>query len=313
MLNGKILLRAGKPFIMTDNPCDEILDHLFDGVYYVDRDGVITLWNKAAERLTGYAKAEVIGTKCSENILRHITEYGLEVCTHGCPLQKAISDGCLHEASLFLHHKQGHRVPVYIRISPLTNPAGEVIGAVEVFSDHSKTRETILELEQLKKEVLLDPLLKIGNRRFAEMVYATNIYQLCSFKVGFSMILLDIDHFKKINDTYGHKTGDDVLLMVSRTLSNILRHTDTIIRWGGDEFLMIFPNLLEEDLINIIDRIKKFVELSFIIVEDQKVSITVSGGATLVTCNEELMSVFDRIDHLLYQSKEQGRNRITLG
>ena len=142
-----------------------LLENLFDGVYYVDKNRVITFWNKAAERLTGYSQSEVLGKPCADNILKHINSNGHELCINGCPLHNTISDGQMRESLLFLHHKQGHRVPIHIRISPIKDTNGEIIGGIEIFSDNSQPLHMLKELEQLKKEAHLDPLLQIGNRR----------------------------------------------------------------------------------------------------------------------------------------------------
>src|SRR5512138_459514 len=94
-----------------------LLDNLYDGVYFVDRDRRITFWNKGAERLTGFSKQEADGRSCHDNFLTHIDENGRHLCLSGCPLAETIQDGRQRECDLFLHHKDGHRLPVSIRVS----------------------------------------------------------------------------------------------------------------------------------------------------------------------------------------------------
>ncbi len=84
-----------------------IIDHLYDGLYFVDRNRVIQYWNRAAERITGYAAAEVVGRPCSDNILTHVTDNGDNLCMGACPLMATLKDGQMREASVFLHHKDG--------------------------------------------------------------------------------------------------------------------------------------------------------------------------------------------------------------
>ncbi len=290
-----------------------LLDNLFDGVYYVDKKRIITFWNKAAERLTGFSQSEVLGKSCADNILQHIDLNGREMCKEGCPLHDTISDGQMREAILFLHHKQGHRVPVYIRISPIIDTNGNIIGGIEVFSDNSRSLPMLKELEQLKKEAYLDPLLQIGNRRYAEITFQSRRFELNAFDVPLGVILLDIDYFKKVNDTHGHSFGDEILLMVCRSIAGVLRQLDSQIRWGGDEFLILLPNVTKEGLQAIAERIQVFVERSFIMVESKKVAVTVSLGVTFAQKHDSLDSTVARADLLLYESKRNGKNKITIG
>jgi PAS domain S-box-containing protein len=132
---------------------DTILDNLFDGVYFVDVDRRITYWNKAAERISGYSKPEVIGTSCTGNILRHIDSSGCELCLNGCPLAETIESGKSHESRIFLHHKLGYRVPISVRTSPVRDEQGKIIGAVEIFNDNSNSLQMLQELEKLQQDV----------------------------------------------------------------------------------------------------------------------------------------------------------------
>jgi len=290
------------------------LDNLFDAAYVVDRDRIIIYWNKAAEELTGYSEEEVVGKSCSDDILRHVDFYGVDLCQNGCPLHKTICDGRKREAVIFLHHKQGHRVPVHVRIAPIRNQNGEIIASIEIFSNYSKTLHMIKELKRHKKESMLDALLHIGNRRYAETMFQAR--QLESKVTGslFGVIFFDIDKFKAINDTYGHAMGDKVLLMVTRTVANLLEPFDIFARWGGDEFIIYLPNIhTGEDLRSIAGRIKNFVQSSFITLDDTKLSVTLSLGATLVNAEDTIESVMERTDLLMYMSKSKGGNAYTIG
>jgi diguanylate cyclase (GGDEF)-like protein/PAS domain S-box-containing protein len=282
-------------------------------VYFVDLNKRIIVWNKGAERITGYTKKEVMGSSCSQNILRHIDEEGKELCSGDCPLSATLLDGDTREAHVYLHHKLGHRVPVSVRISPVRDNAGTVIGGVEIFTDNSNSIQILKELETAKKEAYLDPLTSVGNRRYGEMTLDTRIYEWHTHEMPFGAIFLDIDHFKQFNDQYGHKVGDDVLTMVAKTISGMLRRFDIIARWGGEEFVVIVTNVTEKVLRDVAERIRTMVERSFLIVGDQKLTVTVSLGATLVTREDTQTSIIHRADSLMYASKATGRNRVTIG
>ena len=151
---------------MTENFHEKLLDSLFDGVYFVDNQKKIIFWNNSAENITGYTKKEVMGSSCSDNILRHIDDKGTELCIHGCPLGRTLKDGEVRDTEVYLHHKEGHRVPVHIRIAPVKNDDNEIIGASELFSNSSHQADILKELESLKNEVLVDALTQVGNRKF---------------------------------------------------------------------------------------------------------------------------------------------------
>jgi PAS domain S-box-containing protein len=89
-----------------------ILGNIHEGVYFVDSERKITFWNKGAERITGYTEGEVVGHFCYDNILKHVNDEGLHLCLGGCPLHQTLSDGQGREALVYLHHKEGYRVPV---------------------------------------------------------------------------------------------------------------------------------------------------------------------------------------------------------
>ena len=290
-----------------------ILDNLYEGVYFCDMQRKITFWNKAAERITGYRKEEVLGTRCSDNLLRHVDGDGKELCFVGCPLAGTISDGSIREAHVYLHHKQGHRVPVSVRVSPVRDDSGSIVGGVEIFSDNSSFQQILHEMEKLKQDAYVDKLTGAGNRRYGEMALQTRLYELKSFGTPFGIVFLDLDNFKQCNDTYGHTTGDDILIMTSKTIMNILRRNDSISRWGGEEFVIILPNVDEGVLRDVAERIRLFIQRSYIVVQGNPVAVTASLGVTLALPSDFPASLIERADRLMYESKVSGKNKVTMG
>ena len=290
---------------------EQLLDSLFDGVYYVDTERRITYWNAAAERISGYSKVDAIGCCCAGNLLRHIDSNGRELCLEGCPLAATMRDGKSRESSIFLHHAQGHRVPVSVRTSPVRDEKGEIIGAVEIFCDNSSSIQILHEYERFKQEAYLDALTRIGNRRYAEMTLSTREYELQAHCIPFGVLFMDIDHFKRFNDQYGHKTGDDVLVMVAKSISFSLRKIDIVARWGGEEFVVILPGATRALVKTLAERICILIENSFIPVGDNRLHVTVSIGATLSRTDDTAETIVSRADSLMYLSKGSGRNRVT--
>ncbi|MFV0348060.1 MAG: diguanylate cyclase [Halodesulfovibrio sp.] len=285
-----------------------ILDSLSDGVYFIDTSMHITYWNKAAERITGYTAAEVIGRSCSDNLLRHIDELGTQLCITSCPMRASVRHGQSSEVSVYLHHKLGHRIPISVRASPMRDEQGTIIGAVEIFNPTKERNDVINELEQLRNEVLRDPLTGIGNRRYADITLGTFESAQTRDQVSYGVLWADIDFFKTINDTWGHPTGDAVLVTVAQSLQSGLRSFDVVCRSGGEEFLILVPNVTLEALLSLAERLRVLVENSWIERNGVHIGVTASFGGTMARKGEHHDSVLARADAQLYLSKQGGRN-----
>ena len=292
----------------------DIIDNLYDGVYFVDRDRVITYWNKGAERITGYSASQTIGRACRENLLNHVTSNGTLLCLNNCPLAAVMEDGNDREAEVFLHHADGHRVPVVVRASPIRNRNGEIIGAVESFSNNSNMIDTRSKLRALRREATIDSLTGVGNRKFLEGRLSAVIaeYQNSSSTAG--LLFMDVDHFKLVNDTFGHNTGDIVLRMVAKTLRLALRATDTLGRWGGEEFIAILCDVQDLGALEAAaEKVRTLVECSRLDLMEKRLAVTISIGGTLLQAGDTPKQFVQRADALMYLSKQSGRNRVTIG
>lgn len=290
----------------------KLLDNIQDGIYFVDVYGKITLWNKAAEQITGYSAEEVIGSSCMDNILVHVDACGRELCNDACPLKDTLNSGANNSAEVFLHHKKGQRVPVFVTASPITDDMGEIIGAIEIFRDTSVLMFDRVLLEELKRMALLDSLTEIANRRYLEMKLKAALSEFMRHDIKVGVIFADIDHFKEINDHHGHGTGDDMLRMVARTLTGNIRINDMAGRWGGEEFVIIFTHIETEGLKILAEKLRMLVENSFILANGARVQVTISMGASMARQDDTEASLLKRTDELLYSAKRAGRNRVVM-
>ena len=290
-----------------------LIENIFDGLYLVDRNRCITYWNPVAERITGYRADEVVGRHCRDNILVHVDETGKSLCAHGCPLEVTINDGQLRDAEVFLRHKEGHRVPVWVRTAPLHDTAGKIIGGAELFTDLSRPNAITAKLQVLEKLSFVDNLTQLANRRFVEMELESRISEKKRYGSPFGVLFVDIDHFKRINDTYGHDIGDRVLATVARTLANNARPSDLVGRWGGEEFVGVLRQLDASGLRSAAERFRRLVAATQCGEQYLAIGVTVSIGATMLRDDESAEAVVKRADKLLYRSKAEGRNRCTIG
>jgi len=286
-----------------------ILSVLGEGAYMVDRERRIVFWNRSAEKLTGYLASDVIGFKCSANILRHVTAEGVELCTNGCPLLATMRDGATREAEVYLHHVNGHRLPVFVRSAPLHDEGGKIAGSLEIFSDKSDRSTLLAELEILRKENLTDPFTGLGNRRYLELVSETRFASLGESEIGFGLLIADIDHFKAVNDGYGHLNGDKVLAMIANTILGAIRPADSAIRFGGDEFIVLCPNCGIKELSKVAERIRTLVKHAWLdIGPEGRLSVTLSIGGSVVSRSDDLASLIAKADARLFECKEAGRD-----
>lgn len=304
--------RKGKGTLPDPVSYRDVLDNLFDGIYFVDRERKITFWNKAAERITGFTAEEVFGRSCSDGILNHVDGEGNGLCLGLCPLAQSLADGQVREANVFLHHKDGHRVSVAVRVSPVRSPGGRVVGAVEVFAENSHRLAEVREKDELRRLALLDPLTEVGNRRFLEMALSGAIEEVRRHDRPVGLLFADIDHFKAVNDAFGHEAGDRALRAVARTFSECVRSHDVVGRWGGEEFLVILKDISGKDLVGLAEKLRVLARRIFFGDEDE-VSLSLSFGATLLKPDDSPQSAVERADGLMYRSKSAGRDRVTLG
>jgi diguanylate cyclase (GGDEF)-like protein/PAS domain S-box-containing protein len=288
-----------------------VVDSLPDGVYVTDRERRIIYWNHAAEALTGYSAQEVLGKQCSDNLLMHVDDSGCLLCQGDCPVSRTLEDGLPHRADVYVHHKSGHRVPVEVRARPIWDGNGEVVGAVEVFSDNSRQRAVRERAKDLAKFAFLDPASQVGNRSYLEQQLAQHLDQFSTFGTPFGIMLADVDEFKSVNDTHGHPAGDAVLVAIAKTMSNCLRASDVVGRWGGDEFLAILPGITRQFLANVSEKLRKLVAQSDIPVNDTQIKVTISVGVAMVVPGDSPESLLKRADKKLYASKQSGRNRVS--
>jgi diguanylate cyclase (GGDEF)-like protein/PAS domain S-box-containing protein len=287
----------------------DLLDQMSDGVYFVTTDRRITYWNRGAERITGYGADEVLGHSCAEGILRHVDDGGRQLCLHGCPLVAVMKDGRPREAAVYLHHRDGHRVAVTVRGQALRDPQGKIAGSVEVFSVRG-ANPFAAERRGLRDDSL-DPVTGLATRRFGELLLNTLLGAVAEEATALGLLYIDADHFKDVNDTFGHKTGDKVLRMVGQSLASGLRRGDVPVRWGGEEFLALLPGTDQAGLRAAAERVRMLTENSWIQEGEVQVRVTVSVGATMAVPAEAPDDIIDRADRLMYASKQGGRNRVT--
>lgn len=289
---------------------ENVLSRISDSVYFLDQNGQVSFWNKSAEELTGYSKNEAMNMKLNHSVTMFIDENGDEF-SFSC--SDVVTEDELIVPNLFLHHKQGHRVPVTVKFANVLNNAGNNVGTIGIFKKNSCGDEIVKEMELLRHENLTDKITGVGNRECAEVLLSSRFEEFERFGINFGILLFDIDDFKVVNDDFNWDVGDQAARMVTQSAVSVLRNADVVCRWGVDEFIAIIPNTDMKELKVIGERIRKFVELSWFKYKESKVSVTVSIGGVLARSNETVEAIVFRADKVrLKCGKKDCRNNVVV-
>ena len=181
-----------------------------------------------------------------------------------------------------------------------------------VLKERNLTNERIRMMEKLQKLAVTDGLTKLYNSRSFYSQLETEVDRFNRYKHPLALLLLDLDHFKDYNDTYGHLEGDKVLVRFSQIIKSCLRANDTAYRYGGEEFTVILPETSGGEAGTVAQRIRAALEAErFSPIDGKEVKITISIGVTAYQTKEELSSFIQRADRAMYRSKQKGRNMVS--
>lgn len=184
-----------------------------------------------------------------------------------------------------------------------------ILDADRVIMEFSAVFHDITNEKLLAELYITDPLTKLYNRaHFDETINFITKHQRKS-DIDFVLAIVDIDFFKRINDTYGHQVGDDALICVSKNIKKSLRENDLVARWGGEEFVIMIKNVTLDEAQKIMEKVRSNIETNIVC---HNIKVTASFGLTKYRENEEPKETFKRVDDALYEAKEGGRNRIVI-
>lgn len=179
-----------------------------------------------------------------------------------------------------------------------------------------RTAQELKRVVELEQETITDPLLGIFNRRFIDRRLQEEMLRAQRHGLPLSLMLLDIDFFKKVNDTWGHQNGDIVLKHLARLLVDTLRQTDLVARFGGEEFVLLLPHTTQTDARMLAERLRRTVEQTPVLIttsgnDYQELRVTISIGLSCIQQKDDSScDMLERADKALYQAKQTGRNRV---
>ncbi len=266
-------------------------------VRITDKDAIITYVNDAVITETGYTKEELIGQKSS------IFKSGEQDESFYKNLWDMVLSGNIYKNVIINKRKDGTLYHEEQTITPVFDEQNN-LSFVSTGHDISERIEVEKKLHTLATR---DTLTGVYNRYSLNKEIDINIKKYERYEDIFGLLMLDIDHFKNVNDTYGHDVGDLVLKELCSVIENLIRETDVFGRWGGEEFLLILPKTNKDEAISIATRIKN-------IIEEHKFEyipqVTVSIGVSVYNQSIKKEIFLKDVDDALYKAKSTGRNRV---
>lgn len=283
------------------------LGQMFEGVYLVDNDRTILYWNQAAEELTGYKASEVVNKNCYDNILMHVDDNGNSLCRTVCPLQKTIQDGMVHNVSVYLRHKKGHRVPVNVRSVPLKDDAGMINCTMEVFTRTGQVTNAD-QLKELARKAFIDSLTGLPNKDYAENKFKSLLASEVPGDISqWGILFIEIDNLREISTTYGMSTANDAVRIAAKTLLENLQPGELAARWDAGLFLLITGLDKKSVLLNWASKTKALIERSQVPGYDT-LSLKVCVGGLVATVRERYETLILDLENELKTSRSTNNN-----
>lgn len=310
--------------IAVDYP-DIIGNLLTVGIVMVDRRFTVVLWNRFME-LNSQIRAEEVLGKDIFDAFPELNRNWLEKKIKSCMILKTPSFSSWRQRPYLFRFKASPTLAcdaefMYqdISIFPIRSREGIVQGACIAIHDATELAESTRLLEQamdqavdLEESSQRDGLTGLYNRKFFDEQITQEILRARRYGWLLALAMIDIDRFKPINDTYGHPAGDAVLRTVAARLQGMLRTSDTLCRYGGEEFALILPHISLDNSRFLLDRLRKAIEGLTVELEDGTlVNVTVSVGIASLEDGVMAGEMVRQADEVLYVSKQAGRNRVT--
>jgi diguanylate cyclase (GGDEF)-like protein/PAS domain S-box-containing protein len=259
-----------------------------------DLDGKILRVSEAFSKISGYSKTELLGK--THNILRHKDIQS----TLYKELWTTIQSGKIWKGEIKNKRKDGSDFWVDTTISQIKNENGETIGYADICHD-------ITDKKRVDELSVTDRLTQLYNRLKLDDIFTKELASAGRYNTSFSIIMIDIDHFKSVNDTWGHQAGDDVLKEFALLIKKNARETDVVGRWGGEEFLILSPNTQLDGALALSEKLRALVSLFKFSFVGHK---TGSFGVSTFHSGDDAKSMLKRADEALYRAKLSGRNSV---
>jgi len=284
-----------------------LLDNMHDAVIFVDEDMTIQLWNAGAERMTGIASRSVCHRHWLPELLNLRDEKGNVIEPDDCPVHCSMRSGVQSLRRLVIWGRSGRPIPVDAHVIPVLDEDGHGLGAALVLHDASSEISLEQRCQSLHAKAIRDALTGVANRAEFDRVHEMFIAAHLQRRLPCSLIICDLDHFKMVNDTFGHQAGDEVIRDFAGILKNSCRTGDLVARYGGEEFVMLCTDC---DNATAARRAEEMRYAMFRLAHGclGERTVTASFGVTEIQPGDTPETMFRRADRALLMAKARGRN-----
>lgn len=281
-----------------------ITENTLDAVWQLDANGRVTWVNGADERMRGQGRDEVIGARFRDLICPDGYATYDQVMRHG----SGDGDGRVIRFEIEMCRQDGSAIWAEANFQAIRGPHGNIEGYIGVTRDASHHRALH---DRLREETLRDPLTGLFNRRFLDESFDRELARARRDNLPLALLMIDIDHFKQLNDTYGHPAGDEIIRRVGRLIQSRARSGDLPCRYGGEEFLLVLPNMALATAVERAEEWRVAFANDWSVIGNHAVAVTVSIGVAVFPCHGGTSkALVEAVDQALYAAKRGGRNRV---
>lgn len=282
-----------------------VLDLLGEGVFGVDGAGRCTFANPAALTALGYRSDELLGLDAHQ-LFHHRRADGQPFPREECTVNQTAVDGVPRQGDDVFWHRDGTAIPVHVNAQPLLRD-GVVDGAIVAFHN---IQNRIDAMRQLEEQATHDALTGLPNRRYFSQRLKQEASRAKRTSTSATVLMIDLDHFKRLNDAYGHAAGDLVLHQIATVLRARLRVPDVPARLGGEEFAVLLPDTPLEGGVQVAQALCQAVGQQTMSFADKVLTITASIGVAPLDLSRDPEAALAQADAALYRAKSGGRNRV---
>ena len=287
--------------IMLQKRLETLLDAIPDPIWLKDKEGIYLFCNKAFERLYNAKEENIVGKSDYDFVDSSLANFFRAYDMVAMHAQMPMSN---EEELTF--KEDGYRGLFETIKTPVRDISGDIIGILGIARDITKRKENEDKIEKLQYS---DALTGLPNKMLLNLRINHDMSIANRKKEQLAILFLDFDHFKNINDSLGHAVGDQLLIEVSKRLKNLIREEDTLSRQGGDEFVLVLPNVTAEGAAHVAKKLLQAIEQAIKVKENELVITASIGIAMFPEDGTDMETLFKCADAAMYLAKENGRNR----